>query len=229
MVKISQQTNLRVSNITLKNYRTFYGEKEPVELSVNPKSPVTVFHGISGRGKTTLLNAIHWCIYGEEKKNLKQKKSISEGLVHNYVIDTLEEGKEENMFVRVIMENENGEIQYEIEREIIVKKIGNTKEEDYNETLHAKVPKSIIATSEVRFAFRDPDTDELNRKSTEANAEERLESIFPEILSSYILFDAELLKAFEAQNEDVLIQDGIETITGLPIVNSAIKNLEKEN
>jgi DNA sulfur modification protein DndD len=229
LIKISEQSNLRIRSITLKNYRTFYGEKPPIELSVNPKLPVTVIHGISGRGKTTLLNAVHWCIYGQEKKDTKQKKSTSEGLVHSYVIDTLTQGKENNTFVRVIMENELGEIQYEIERQIIVKKISSEEIEVWNDVVKAKIPKSIIATSEVTFAYKDPDTDELIRTSSESNVKERLESIFPEILSSYILFDAELLKQFESQKEDVLIQEGIQTITGLPIVNSAIENIDKEN
>ena len=88
MIKISQQDNLRVRNIQIKNFRTFYGEKEPIELSTDTKSPVTVIHGVSGRGKTTLLNAVHWCIYGTENKKLDQKRSVSEGLIHNYVIDT---------------------------------------------------------------------------------------------------------------------------------------------
>ena len=133
------------------------------------------------------------------------------------------------MFVRIIMENENDETQYEIEREIIIKKSGVGTDLDWNPTLLAKVPTSITATQAVKFAYRDPDTDELIRVSAPDLVRDRLKVLFPEILSSYILFDAELLKAFETQNEDVLIQDGIETITGLPIVDSARKNLEKEN
>jgi len=225
----NQKSNLRISNITLKNYRTFYGEKDPIELSVDLKRPVTVIHGVSGRGKTTLLNALHWCIYGKEKIDFKQKKSTSEGLVHSYVIDSLQSGQEEEMFVRIIMEDEKGDIQYEIERGINVKKLSSEETEDWNDVIKAKIPKSINATINLKFAYRDPDTDELKRISSEENSKDRLEAIFPEILSSYVLFDAELLKQFESQNEDVLIQKGIETITGLPIVLSAIENIHKEN
>ncbi len=229
MIKISQISSLKVRNITVKNFRTYYGEKEPIELSVDPKKPVTVIHGTSGRGKTSLLNAIHWCIYGIEKKQVKQKQTSSEGLVHSYVIDTLEPGQEENMFVRIIMENEGGQIEYEIEREIIVKKLSSETTEKWNDVVKAKIPVSIDATSSATFAYRDQDSDELVRITSEENIRDRLESIFPEILSSYVLFDAELLKQFESQNEDVLIRSGIETITGLPIVNTARKNIAKEN
>ena len=36
---IDQKSNLLVGSITIKNFRTFYGEKEPIELSVDPKKP----------------------------------------------------------------------------------------------------------------------------------------------------------------------------------------------
>ena len=134
------------------------------------------------------------------------------------------------MFVRIIMENENGEIQYEIEREIIIKKSGVGTDLDWNPTLLAKVPTSITATQAVKFAYRDPDTDELMRVSAPDLVRDRLNILFPEILSSYILFDAELLSAFEDQEaKSTLVQEGIETLTGLPLVTSAIENIGRES
>ena len=226
---MSSLSSLKISNITIKNYRTYYGEKPPIEISTDSKKPVTVIHGISGRGKTSLLNAIHWCIYGKEKNDVKQKKETSEGLVHSYALDTLEVGKEENMFVRVIMVDEDDRIVFEIEREIIFKKINSNNDEGWNDDIQAVIPTSIQTETKATFGFRDIDTDELVRIQSLDGIKDRLEVIFPEILSSYVLFDAELLRQFEEQNEDKLVKKGIETITGLPLINSAIKNIEKEN
>ena len=134
------------------------------------------------------------------------------------------------MFVRIIMENENAEIQYEIEREIIIKKSGGGNDLDWNKTLKAKIPTSITTTEAIKFAYKDPDTDELIRISAPDLVKDRLKVLFPEILSSYILFDAELLSAFEDQEaKSTLVQEGIETLTGLPLVTSAIENIGKEN
>ena len=226
---MSSLSSLKISNITIKNYRTYYGEKPPIEISTDSKKPVTVIHGISGRGKTSLLNAIHWCIYGKEKNDVKQKKETSEGLVHSYALDTLEVGKEENMFVRVIMVDEDDRIVFEIEREIIFKKINSNNDEGWNDDIQAVIPTSIQTETKATFGFRDIDSDELVRIQSLDGIKDRLEVIFPEILSSYVLFDAELLRQFEEQNEDKLVKKGIETITGLPLINSAIKNIEKEN
>ena len=99
--------------------------------------------------------------------------------------------------------------------------------------LLAKVSPSIEATQNVSFAWRDPDTDDIRRIlskddiNKKDNIDERIEKIFPNVLSSYILFDAELLRKFEAQQESGMIQEGIETITGLPIIEDAATMLDK--
>ena len=232
MIKISQQSLLRISTITIKNFRSFYGEREPIELSVEAEHPVTIFHGTSGRGKTTLLNAIHWCIYNREGK-IKQKKTSSEGLVHSCTIESLRQGEEDDMSVEILIENENHMIEYEIKREIKIKKSTKGGEDSWNPILLAKVSPSIEATQNVSFAYRDPDTDDVRNISSKDdsnkidNINERIEKIFPNVLSSYILFDAELLRKFEEQQESGMIQEGIETITGLPIIEDAATMLEK--
>ena len=144
-----------------------------------PKKPVTVIHGISGRGKTSLLNGIHWCIYGKEKNDVKQKKETSEGLVHSYALDNLKVGEEENMFVKIIMVDENDTIVFEIEREIVFKKINSNENEEWNEDIQAVIPSSIQTETKATFGFRDIDTNELVRIQSIAGIKDRLEVIFP--------------------------------------------------
>ena len=223
---MSAQSLLRVSEIKIKNFRSFYGEREPIELSTDEDKPVTVIHGTSGRGKTTLLNAIHWCIYNKEGR-IKQKQTSSEGLIHSAVVESLKPGEEENMFVEIIIENENHMVVNEIKREIKITKSSMKGEDSWNEKLKAKVPPGIIAEVSAGFTYKDPDTDEPRHVTDEDNVNERIEQIFPEALSSYILFDAELLRKFEEANESSVIQDGIETITGLPIIEKSADKLDK--
>jgi DNA sulfur modification protein DndD len=223
---MSVQSLLRVSEIKIKNFRSFYGEKEPILLSTDKKSPVTVIHGTSGKGKTTLLNAIHWCIYNKEGK-IKQKKSTSEGLIHSAVVESLKPGEEESMYVQITIEDENHNFVNEIRREIKIIKSSTNGPSSWNEMLKAIVPSGIIAESNASFTYKDPDTDEPRPISGEANVNERIEQIFPNALSAYILFDAELLRKFEDENESSIIQDGIETITGLPIIEKAADKLDQ--
>lgn len=217
---------LRVREITIKNFRTYYGERNPILFSTDIKKPVTVFHGINARGKTTLLNAIHWCIYGKEKSDLKIEKTTSEGLVHTFSIDQLKLGNTDEMFVKVIMENEKSEFTYEIERKIRFSKKNSDSKLVWNDIIKANTPKGIEAETEIRFRYFNPDKKETMGITDKSVIDEMLENIFPEILSSYLLFDAELLESFERNNAEELIKKGIETITGLPVVKNAKNNLK---
>lgn len=226
MIKISVQSILRVSEIKIKNFRAFYGEREPILLSTDENKPVTVIHGTSGRGKTTLLNAIHWCIYNKEGSE-KQKKTSSEGLIHSAVVESLKPGEEGNMFVEITIEDANHMVVNEIRREIKITKSSIAGEDSWNEKLKAKVPPGITVEESAGFTYKDPDTDEPRHITDGDNVEERIEQIFPDALSAYILFDSELLRKFEAENESSVIQEGIETITGLPIIEKAADKLDK--
>ena len=153
MIKISVQSILRVSEIKIKNFRAFYGEREPILLSTDENKPVTVIHGTSGRGKTTLLNAIHWCIYNKEGSE-KQKKTSSEGLIHSAVVESLKPGEEANMFVEITIEDGNHIVVNEIRREIKITKSSMAGEDSWNEKLKAKIPNKII-NIKINFSFKE--------------------------------------------------------------------------
>jgi DNA sulfur modification protein DndD len=54
---------MKIRNITLTNFRTFYGTTK-IEFSSEPERSTTIFIGENGAGKTTLLNAIYWAFTG---------------------------------------------------------------------------------------------------------------------------------------------------------------------
>ena len=222
-------SDLKISSVTIKNFRTFYGEKKPLELSTDPKKPVTVIHGKNGKGKTSLINSIHWCIYGSEKSDDKQNSKLSEGLVHTFAIDSLEIGQDDEMFVRVELVDQNNQLESEITRKITFKKISNDDNDEWNAIIQANIPKSIVAESSVIYRWRDVDSDEMKTIDNDSEIYERIEKVFPKVLSSYVLFDAELLREFEKNNTEELIKEGIESITGLPLLKDAIKHISKEN
>ena len=71
---------MRLKRVRLYNIRQFLGEQEVV-FSVNPEKKVTLFQAPNATGKTTLLNAVFWCLYGDfltgfdEKERLKSQES----------------------------------------------------------------------------------------------------------------------------------------------------------
>ena len=48
----------------MQDFRVYHGE-HVVEFSNNIDKNVTIVHGENGIGKTTMLNAIKWCLYAK--------------------------------------------------------------------------------------------------------------------------------------------------------------------
>ena len=59
-----------LDNIELTNYRQYQQSK--LEFATSPEANFTVIIGANGSGKTNLLNAVTWCLFGEEM-HLDQK------------------------------------------------------------------------------------------------------------------------------------------------------------
>jgi DNA sulfur modification protein DndD len=54
---------MKLEKVELKNIRQFAGTQS-LKFAVDSAHKVTLIHGPNAVGKTTLLNAIHWCLYG---------------------------------------------------------------------------------------------------------------------------------------------------------------------
>lgn len=65
---------VRIEKIIMKNYRQF----KDVELSFGEKSDydLHVIIGKNGTGKTNILNAINWCLYGDEPHHSKDSQQL---------------------------------------------------------------------------------------------------------------------------------------------------------
>ncbi len=64
-----------LEQITLKDFRCFYGESA-IELSQDPDRNVTLIHAENGVGKTTLLNALLWCFYGDTTAKFEKRDDL---------------------------------------------------------------------------------------------------------------------------------------------------------
>ena len=53
-----------LKSLYLKNYRTYRGPEE-IKFACGDKN-ITIIQGNNEVGKTTIMNAITWCLYGRE-------------------------------------------------------------------------------------------------------------------------------------------------------------------
>ena len=224
---MSQTTSrLFLTQLTLKNYRTYKGENT-VEFSPDASKPFTIIHGLNAEGKTSLLNSIHWCLYGKERaKNKIQSTDEGEGIVNAQIFGNLGLGKSEETFVEIFIYKDDRP-QFHIKRRIETTKMGDAGTARKNETNAAITPTNYSLEEKLEFEEWDADSNGLVPSPSKQIAENVIQRHFPEALAEYLLFDAELLDDFQYYRSDKLVKQGIEKITGLPILEDTKKNLEK--
>lgn len=88
---------MKIISLKMKNFRQFYGEQE-IKFSTNNDKNITLIHAENGVGKTALLNAIKWCLFGETTENFKDPK-----LLLNF---SAKKEKASIVFVEIIFEDE---------------------------------------------------------------------------------------------------------------------------
>lgn len=64
-----------LEQIRLTDFRCFFGETS-ISFSEDPEKNVTIIYAENGVGKTTLLNALLWCFYGETTARFEKREDI---------------------------------------------------------------------------------------------------------------------------------------------------------
>jgi len=156
--------------LKLKNFRQFVGE-HAIAFGNSAARPITIFHGINGGGKSALLNALTWSLYGSTTPSFKHpERRIS------------------NEAMRAAKEGEKVEASVEIEFE----HVGNIYKVKRTAT---QIRRSGIAYSP------DEETDLLVRqtrtdgKTTVLEAPQvTVDQVLPEQLHSFFFFDGERIE-----------------------------------
>lgn len=186
-----------LESITLKNYRQYFGE-QVIEFSKSTNRNITVIHGENGSGKTALLNAFNWCLYG--KLNLPNEENI----INEHAIDIAGEGEEVEGFVSLNFLDRGKK--YELTRRIVATKNGGNV---YYKETEVSMDYMINGQSE---SIENP-TVEINR-------------ILPENLRTYFFFDGERIDNLSKEEGSYEIKDAIKSIMGLEILERAISHTE---
>ena len=193
---------LHFKRMTLRNFGPYKGE-QPVDFT--DKSGVSIFWGNNGRGKTTLLNAFRYALFGVVQRRNGILKNLSE-------MENSEAATEGYHGFAVILEMTNDGDSYKLTRQF-APRAGVTEpagEEDYEKVLFLEKNGSILSPEE---------------------RDHELNTIMPEQVSRFFLFDAELLQEYEellevdtADGEQ--IKNSIEKILGVPILQNGVRDVE---
>jgi len=187
-----------IQYIKLRNFRQYHQE-QMIEFSKSPTRNVTVIHGENGSGKTALLNAFSWCLYGilnlPNETNIINEHAMAianEEVEGSVTINFLESGKE-----------------YTVTRKVRAKKAKDGKITYFE----PEVQVNYIEKGGLFKTVNNP-TVELNR-------------ILPEDLRTYFFFDGERIDNLSKESGTEDVKKAIKNIMGLEILERAITHTEK--
>jgi len=197
------------------NWRNFYGEHELVFSNEKDKH-VTLIHGQNGTGKTTMINAIKWCLYGVTPDFDKELN-----IVNNIEIAHWDTWKHKN---------ENGKIirtaPHETESEFEVELIFEHDGIEYRATrsAHQKdIKGKAVAPGKDTFCLFKKNSSGQQKLIDEPNS--AISNILPSELADYFLFSGEVVgKMLDSKGSGY--KNAVRDILGFTLSDIAIKDLE---
>ncbi|MFC2947976.1 AAA family ATPase [Virgibacillus sediminis] len=186
-----------IKKITLHNFRQYYGTQS-MEFNTSGKKNVTVIHGENGSGKTALLNAFNWCLYGEAELPDSNK------LTNSYAAESAPDGRKVEMYVE--MEFASKEVDYILKRSSEGTKFGNRLRSEGEQVL-------------LQY-YEDGKLKQLSNPSIEINR------ILPSNLRNYFFFDGERIDNLSKHNDNDEIKEAVKTVMDLEIIDRGIRHTE---
>lgn len=189
---------MRIKKITFKDFRQFHGEQE-IHFSHDTRKNVTIVFGTNGAGKTTILNAIKWVLYGEFPKNFEEPNR----LVNDGLMNAIGDGPVISAYVEMQFEH--------AKKEYTLRRVADIKTEQ-------SIQKIIGSSLSLNV------TDEFGANHLVTKPEELITTIFPRRLSEFYFFNGEQLDA-NASTLLTSLANEIKIVMGLVKYERALKHL----
>ncbi len=215
-------TGVRLGKIMLKNYG-IYKDTAAVELSVDSQKTITVITGAHGRGKTTILDAVYWCLYGKFRS---EKNPHDMCIINRDVLQSLNPGDEDETSVEIHL-YEGDEPLYAIKRRVHFIKRHESSRLVRRNDVGGILPAGIEITPALEFVRRTKQSAKWDVCTELPCACDAILDVLPEYMSWYFLVDDELLGSFFDSDGKNKIRVGMEKISGLSVVGDAIRHIRE--
>ena len=188
-----------LKSLKMNNFRIYKGEVT-INFASGDKN-ITIIQGNNEVGKTTIMNAITWCLYNKEYYKLEGKKPKW----NSFVADELETGEEDFVEVTLVMEDESNNI-------VTFKRVLNFFKND----------KGNVIKGTSSFEITEDDGKNTNQfLSTETYLNKHL----PLKLRKYFLFNGEQLENFFNLGKSGNIKDSVDQLSQLNLLKRLVKHL----
>jgi DNA sulfur modification protein DndD len=189
-----------IEQIELENFGPYRG-RQVLQLGFGD-SPLVVIHGPNMAGKTTVLNAIRWGLYGKAKGRVKGEILKTRQLINDRAFDDGDRFVAVSMTVR--LKKGEREQTYVLSRrhQLRAPTLAGAEDSDYEAIQEIKRDGHVLRPTDFDAAVN--------------------QSILPEGISRFFLFDGELLNEYEdlvregGEASSRGVKDAIELILGVP-------------
>lgn len=193
---------LQFTGMTIDNFGPYKGVNE---IDFTDKSGVSIFWGDNGRGKTTLLNAFRYALFGSVQRRHGTLMIMRE--MENY------ESRNDGVYgFSISIRMQNGDDQYLLTRSFKPRAgvVTPRSDADYERLVYLKKNGGLLSPEQ---------------------RDHTLAVLMPEQVSRFFLFDGELLQEYEGlvideANSGERIKESIEKILGVPVLQNGTIDLE---
>ncbi|MDW7774877.1 MAG: AAA family ATPase [Methanosarcinales archaeon] len=196
-----------ISSIKFTNYRQYKGI-QTLDFKMDPNKNVAIILGKNGAGKSNILNAITWCLYGIEVHKDDDIESDGMPIINTTEIAGLENNQ--STYAEVIIQLDTDIGLWNIKR-----KIEGTK--DYNGTF------KINQNSHLTVIHPVGNQDKIDEGE---DTQLFINNLLPEALRSFFFMDGEKLREFFEVSDPEKIAKAIDIVSQLDLVYNSYYNLE---
>lgn len=190
-----------IKRIKLNNFRQFKDE-HIIEFSTDKEKNVSVVLGSNTCGKTTIVGAFIWCLYGEN--TLKEPKMLLNSIVAN----NLQAYSSKEVSVEITLQHEK--------KEYIILRTQRWQKTAIGDGLRCNTP-------ELKVSYID-ESGETNSVNP-IDCQTVINGILPQGLSDYFFFDGERIKKINTKGNVV---NAVRGLMGLDVYSAGIDHLNPE-
>lgn len=189
----------------MKNYRQYCDAK--IEFSRSPSKKFTVIQGANGAGKTNILNAITWCLFGEEKHI--DSKYAGLPIVNTTVLDESKAGLFEVTVEIQFVQSNN--------KKMLVTRSCQYKKGKNGSVSEVPSPHSLTVMSEAERDWGYP--------LYGSDAQYKIDNLIPPSIEEYFFFDGERMDDYFRENTGKDIKEAVFKISQLELFEKLIEHL----
>ncbi|VVB99055.1 Chromosome partition protein Smc [uncultured archaeon] len=194
-----------ITTLELENYRP-YRDTQAINFSTDEEKNFTVIEGVNGAGKTQILNAITWCLYGKEE-HFRSEKDKKRGILNDHVRSNLGNGQRTKARVTLKGKDTDGKA-IQFERSVVFHK-------DQHGNFFEEAPEFYC------FKMLGKDMEPISSPGFMINR------ILPEGVRNFFIFDGEKLDEFFREENAEKVKQAISDVSQLTLLDATIDHLEK--